>query len=189
MIHILELDPLGVFICDALLQDEDATYPLNWTQQSPPVGFIKPALDGTRNHETGEWAGVWVEAAAVDPVEALNTAKLAAYSRNNSAYDRANSEVTKNYPQSEKDTWPTQDREIKAYQANPTGALTPWIDTAALHRGISRELYIEKTLAKITQFEQVSAYLTGRRQGFEDQIKAATDAASVDLMVFTYSLA
>ncbi|WAC45565.1 hypothetical protein OU997_05180 [Pseudomonas sp. SL4(2022)] len=94
---------------------------------------------------------------------------------NNIEYERATLAVTAGYPQLEKDTWPTQDKESKAWLADPDNALTPWIDRAALTRGIDRVEYLRRTLAKAQQFEMVSSYLTGTRQKYEDQIKAGAD--------------
>lgn len=115
-------------------------------------------------------------------------AKKAAIASNNAAYNAATRSITADYPQLEKDTWPTQDKEIKAYQANPETALTPWIDTAAAVRGLSRADYISRTVTKVALFEQASAYLTGLRQKYEDQIKAATTVAAVEALTFVYSL-
>ena len=95
--------------------------------------------------------------------------------RNNAAYEGATLAITADYPQLEKDTWPTQDKESKAWLAKPDTALTPWIDRAALTRGIDRVEYLRRTLAKAQQFEMVSSFLTGTRQKYEDQIKAGGD--------------
>lgn len=120
--------------------------------------------------------------------EVLLELKDAAVKRNNTAYNLVTLSITKNYPQLEKDTWPTQDKEIKAWQTDPANALTPWIDTAASVRGLTREDYLARTIAKVQQFEQVSAYLTGLRQKYEDQIKAASSAAELNLLEFVYNL-
>lgn len=95
-------------------------------------------------------------------------------SENNAAYEKATLAITADYPQLEKDTWPTQDKESKAWVADPENALTPWIDRAAATRGIDRAEYLRRTLAKAQQFEMVSSYLTGTRQKYEDQIKAGS---------------
>ncbi len=94
---------------------------------------------------------------------------------NNERYESATRAITADYPQLEKDTWPTQDKESKAWVADPDNALTPWIDRAALTRGIDRAEYLRRTLAKAQQFEMVSSYLTGTRQKYENQIKAGAD--------------
>lgn len=92
--------------------------------------------------------------------------------RNNDAYAQAVVALTADYPQLEKDTWPTQDKESEAWVDSPTTALTPFLDRAAFERGIGREDYIRRTLIKARQFVIMSSFLTGRRQKYEDQIKA-----------------
>lgn len=104
--------------------------------------------------------------------KAAEIATKEALKSNNDAYTAATNAITADYPQLEKDTWPTQDKESKAWVADPDNALTPWIDRAATRRGISREEYLRRTLAKAWQFEVISAELSGARQGYEDQIKA-----------------
>jgi hypothetical protein len=91
---------------------------------------------------------------------------------NNGAYETATIALTANYPQLEKDTWPTQDAESRAWLDDPLGAVTPWVDRAAAVRGIDRDEYLRRTLLKARQFVIMSAWLTGRRQGFEDAIRA-----------------
>lgn len=91
---------------------------------------------------------------------------------NNSAYEQATRALTADYPQMEKDTWPTQDQECTAWLNDPVGAVTPWVDLAAVERGISREEYMRRTLIKSRQFKLLSAFLTGRRQRYEGLIKA-----------------
>lgn len=96
---------------------------------------------------------------------------------NNAAYSTATRALTADYPQLEKDTWPTQDSEAAAWVALPDAASTPWVDLAASERGIDREEYLRRTLVKAKQFKILSAFLTGRRQKFEDAIKAGEDPA------------
>lgn len=112
------------------------------------------------------------EQVAEDTSKALRTSRL---SSNTTAYNEATMALTADYPQLEKDTWPTQNEEASAWVADPVGAATPWIDRAAAERGIEREEYIRRTLIKARQFKVMSAFLTGRRQRYEDQIKAGND--------------
>ena len=110
--------------------------------------------------------------AAYNHASAVIPARIAA---NNASYNAATMALTADYPQLEKDTWPTQNEEASAWVADPAGAATPWIDRAAAERGIDREEYIRRTLIKARQFKVMSAFLTGRRQKYEDQIKAGND--------------
>lgn len=91
--------------------------------------------------------------------------------RNNAAYEAAIAIMTSAYPQAEISTWEVQRQEAAAWQAD-SGAPTPWIDVAAAVRGVDRVEYLTRTLAKAGAFAQASAWLTGRRQAIEDQIKA-----------------
>ena len=100
-----------------------------------------------------------------------------ALAENNTAYTAATRALTADYPQLEKDTWPTQDSEAAGWVADPETARTPWVDLAASERGLDREEYLRRTLVKAKQFKVLSAFLTGRRQKFEDAIKAGEDPA------------
>lgn len=132
-----------------------------------------PILDGGLLYVAGVSQDA-LEAAvsAYDPAISQRPARLSA---NNDAYSFATAALTADYPQLEKDTWPTQNEEASAWVADPAGAATPWIDRAAAERGIEREEYIRRTLIKARQFKVMSAFLTGRRQKYEDQIKAGND--------------
>lgn len=118
----------------------------------------------------------WLAAGGVpepaDPVQLSVEQKL---QLNNTAYERATGALTTDYPDMEKDTWPTQDQESAAWLDKPAGAETPWIDRAALERGIDREEYLRRTLVKSRQFKLLSAFLTGRRQRYEGLIKAGQE--------------
>lgn len=90
---------------------------------------------------------------------------------NNAAYNTATKSITGEYPDSEKDTWPSQKAESEAWVWDAT-AKTAWIDRASAVRGLEREDYLRRTLAKAYQFRELSAFLTGLRQSYEDAIKA-----------------
>ena len=127
------------------------------------------------------WAGNLSDLAAFSGIEIARFAfdqdsiRPERLDANNGAYEAATVALTADYPQLEKDTWPTQNEEASAWVADPAGAATPWIDRAAAERGIDREEYIRRTLIKARQFKVMSAFLTGRRQKYEDQIKAGGD--------------
>lgn len=110
----------------------------------------------------------------LSPAQSAEDIKRARLQANNAAYSVATVAITADYPQLEKDTWPTQDQEAAAWLASPD-ALTPWIDRAAVERGIDREEYLRRTIVKSRQFKALSSFLTGRRQKYEDQIKTGGD--------------
>lgn len=106
---------------------------------------------------------------------------------NNSAYDAAIGKLTSDYPAAEIATWERQRAEVVAWAADST-ATTPWIDIAATARGLDRDEYLARTLAKVNAFAMASAYLTGRRQGIDDQLRAATTAEELAAVAIDYTL-
>ncbi|MCQ4311693.1 hypothetical protein NAV33_07265 [Pseudomonas stutzeri] len=143
---------------------------VRWTSDLCPHGLYAAVYEGgTADEVTGEvTGGTWVETGGPDS-EALKNGRM---TLNNDAYSTATRALTADYPQLEKDTWPTQDKESTAWVADPEGAITPFLNRAASERGIGREEYIRRTLIKAKQFVIMSSFLTGRRQKYEDQIKS-----------------
>jgi hypothetical protein len=125
--------------------------------------------------------------AAASQAEALIWSRTDKVSTNNAEYEAAISAMTSDYPAAEISTWDRQRAEAVAWGADPSAA-TPWIDIAASARGLDRDTYLARTLAKVTAFAAVSAYLTGRRQGIDDQIRAAATAEQLAAVVIDYSL-
>ena len=117
----------------------------------------------------------------------LDTKKAAAIQLNNQAYQNAIRFMTQEYPEAEIATWERQREEVLAWELNKN-ASTPWIDIAAMARGLGRIDYLERTLAKVNKFAIISAYLTGRRQGIDDAIKRAINESELTNVQVDYSL-
>ncbi|GEM_PF-1412035 len=117
----------------------------------------------------------------------LTQAKVAAIAANNAAYEAAIALMTADYPSSEIATWERQRAEALAWEADPA-APTPWIDLAASARGLDRDQYLSRTLAKVQAFARASAWLTGLRQGADDAIRAADSVAAVHAVAIDYTL-
>lgn len=161
------------------IADEFAQLPDRST--SKPV----PLLSGS---EVAQWTGAdWLVLSESPALPAVPEPGIRAQllADNNAAYEAATASHTADYPELEKDTWPTQDQEAAAWVADPADAATPWADLAATERGIAREEYLRRTLVKAKQFKILSAFLTGRRQRFEDAIKAG----EVPVLDYTLTLA
>lgn len=153
----------------------------------PLTGRLEKAVHGNPELVAGTWQGTWLlqpltatEEAQVVEAERVNAgaARVEALKRNNFAYESAINTLTAGYPQSEIATWERQRAEALAWNADPA-ALTPWIDTAATARGITRTDYLSRTYTKAVQFAQASAHLTGLRQRYEREITEAANPASV----------
>lgn len=121
----------------------------------------------------------WLAAGGVPlPAEQRPAAEIAATLRQALAveYRRRMQVIAAGYPLSERESWPVQTEEARALEAAPA-ATTPWIDAAALARGLDRLVLAERIRAKDDAYRQVHGLLTGTRQRIEDQIDAAADDA------------
>lgn len=159
-------------------------------ERSTPTKPMK--LTGT---QVAQWQGQWVKLAArpvspdpqPEPEPSVGDLRPAAIEKNNAAYEAAIGVMTCDYSTAEITTWERQRAEAVAWGADPA-APTPWIDIAATARGLDRDEYLARTLAKVNAFAVASAYLTGRRQGIDDQIRAATTAEELAAVVIDYTL-
>ncbi|NLY16658.1 MAG: hypothetical protein GXZ05_09830 [Gammaproteobacteria bacterium] len=129
----------------------------------------------------------YTSALDAEMISRLERARVDATAANNAAYEQAIALMTADYPPAEIQTWERQRAEALAWNEDAS-AETPWIDLAALARGLDREEYLVRTLAKVSAFAQASAWLTGRRQGIDDAIRAATSAVEVRAVVIDYAL-
>lgn len=104
----------------------------------------------------------------------------AAHARINTAYESAVMELTAGYPQNEIASWPKQEAEARAWIADNNTA-TPWIDSAAAARGISKEEFITKVIAQADALAPLHGALSGKRQNLRDQIDALADPTQAAL--------
>lgn len=171
---------------DSLLA-EWGVYRVNPTDR-PGVDLTKTVTEGTPVLQDGKWVQTWVitDASPEEISERTRTMREGLTQQNNDAYEQALAQMTVDYPASEIATWERQRAEVIAWQADNTAA-TPWIDLAASARGLDRTEYLTRTLAKVQAFTQASAWLTGRRQGIDDAIRAAT-LEELQAITIDYSL-
>jgi hypothetical protein len=133
-----------------------------------------------------DWSGP-VPVAIDPPAPTLAEVRTQKLTQLNSEVQAVAAQLTAGYPDFEISTWPDQQAEVLAWKANATAA-TPCIDALSGFRGIPRELYLQKTLAKVEAFRKAGWYLAGTRQKYEDQIKAASDMAALNAITFTFTL-
>lgn len=156
--------------------------------QGTPTGWVNTEPPALAEGEAAQWSGRWAVTMAVAiPGPSLTELRSVAVKSNNAKYEAAIGQLTRDYPAAEITTWERQRAEAVAWGADPDAA-TPWIDIAASARGLARGEYLARTLAKVTAFAGASAYLTGRRQGIDDQIRAATTAEELAAVVIDYTL-
>ena len=154
-------------------------------------GFVYRLRDGVRatipladdpglppNPDAVEYRA-WLAAGGVPlPAELRPAAEIAATLRQALAveYRRRMQVIAAGYPLSERESWPVQTEEARALEADSSAA-TPWIDAAALARGLDRLVLAQRIREKDDAYRQVHGLLTGTRQRIEDQIDAVADDA------------
>ena len=151
---------------------EGAAAPAGWTFTPPP-----PAEQGKAAKWTGSgWVLVdyaeYLAAKAVsdaDAVDALRKAKLAAA---NAECDRRINAIVATYPSAEVMTFPKQEAEALAFQANPATP-TPLIDALVTSRAIPKGVLAGRIVSKANDFAAKSGAIIGYRQKLEDAINAA----------------
>lgn len=134
-----------------------------------------------QNPDFLEYKG-WLAAGGVPlPAELRPADEIAAGLRQTLAaeYRKHIQVIAAGYPLSERESWTVQTEEARALESDEAAA-TPWIDAAALARGLDRAVLAKRILAKDAKYRQIHGELTGTRQRIEDQIDAlAGDAETL----------
>ena len=142
-----------------------------------PPGAVYDELPAAQEGHTRMWRGSWVQVPDADvPPAAAPTVVSADQLRTalTAEYERRMQAIAAGYPPSERESWPAQTSEATALIADPQAA-TPWIDSAAVARGVDRFGLALRVVAKDAQYRVFSGTLSGVRQRIEDQIDAAGD--------------
>ncbi len=125
-----------------------------------------------------QFIDAWSAAAPQPPAPApLPEPKIAALNRVNGAYQAAIAAMTADYPRDEIESWPKQEAEARAWLADPSVA-TPWMDGAAMSRGISKPQLVARIMDRANRFAAGHGQLTGKRQKLRDQITALGEGYS-----------
>jgi hypothetical protein len=98
------------------------------------------------------------------------------------ASDAAMAALPSRYSEHEKLSWPKQEQEAKALQADPE-APAPLLRGIAATRGIALEALQAKVLANVGASEAATAFILGTQQKYEDEIAAAATIEEVQLVV------
>ena len=96
----------------------------------------------------------------------------------NHAYSTKIKEIASKYPNTERDTWSIQQSEWVEWVKDPQNAKTPFVDTIAQARGITRE----EMLNKIGENVKLFAYLLGLKQQYLDKVNKATTEDELKLI-------
>jgi len=101
----------------------------------------------------------------------------------NTSFELAMGELVTGYPEREIASWPQQEKEARAYLADPA-ASTPLLDALAAARGVTKDALAAKIVTKADQFAAAAGALIGKRQALEDAINAAQTVAGVEAVVW-----
>ncbi len=119
----------------------------------------------------------------ITAAEKFDQARQAKLSEINSAFEQAASALTSGYPEAERMTWATQQKEALAW-ASDENAPTPYLDGLAAARGITPQEMRQKTLDQTQLFMQASQQLVGKRQRLRDQVQSATSPEELALITW-----
>jgi hypothetical protein len=100
-----------------------------------------------------------------------NQMKMAVLARIDAAYQAAIDAMSADYPLGEVGSWPKQEAEANAWTLD-SNAATPWLDSAAAGRGMSKAELAAKIVANAALFVPAHGRLTGKRQKLRDQVAA-----------------
>lgn len=90
-------------------------------------------------------------------------------------------------PDFEVRTWIIQGEEARAWKANPN-APTPNLDQIAKARGVPADLLKQKAYEKSIAFASLTAFVAGKRQGYEDAINRVPTVEEVHDLIFDFTL-
>lgn len=89
----------------------------------------------------------------------------------NNCYSSVISNLVKDYPSYERESWHRQEKEAKDWSLN-NDVETPYCTNLANARGIPREYLLSRILINVRNYEVAHAYYTGIRQSKETALKS-----------------
>ena len=123
------------------------------------------------------------------PPFVLDDAKTTKLAEINKKASEALTSLTTLYPRFEIDSWPTQEAEAHAWDAN-NSAPTPLIDLMVANRpSVDKPTLVSRIIANVADYKALSGVVIGKRQAFEDELNTLSDTATqadIDAIVVTF---
>lgn len=119
-----------------------------------------------------------INEADLPPLE-LAAAKHHKLAELKSAADAEVAPTRNQYPDFERETWPYQESEARAWTAD-NNAPTPTLSGIEQTRGKSVSYLAPKVIEKADQYRALAASVSGKRQALADAVEAATTVADVE---------
>ncbi|MFV2028887.1 hypothetical protein [Neisseria sp. S1] len=91
-----------------------------------------------------------------------------------------------NVPKFERQSWPLQAAEAKAWAADKAAA-TPLLDQIAASRGMDAAKLKAAALRKALAYERLTAHVAGQRQALQAKIEAAKTQDALDKIVIEFT--
>lgn len=141
------------------------------TYDSGGLQSLSCNFDDTLIKEAGVWrvkinADLFMEARAIKKREI------------NAGTSQALSSITSLYTREEMDSWPTQEAEAKAWNADNTAA-SPFIDSlVANNAGIDKASTVNKILTNALTYKTASGAVIGKKQALMDAVNALPDTST-----------
>ncbi|MFV2030716.1 hypothetical protein [Neisseria sp. S1] len=90
-------------------------------------------------------------------------------------------------PKFERQSWPLQAAEAKAWSTNKSAA-TPLLDQIAASRGMNADKLKAAALRKALAYEKLTAHVAGQRQKLQTRIESANTQADLEQIIITFTL-
>lgn len=123
-------------------------------------------------------AGAWVLDAAKVTAQ-LERVRAEARTRIDSAYEATIGMIAASYPPTERDSWPKQEAEARAWVANNL-APTPLLSAIAVARGTTLANISTRVIANADAYAVYAGGVIGKRQARMSQVDAATTVAGLE---------
>ena len=111
--------------------------------------------------------------------QALKDSRAAALTRIDASFEAAAAALVAGYPTAERLTWPVQQAEALAWEAD-NATPTPYLDQLAVGRQVTPEEMRALTLGAVRTFLSASPALVGKRQRLRDEALEAKTIAALE---------
>lgn len=119
-------------------------------------------------------------------ISAEKSAKLAEINRQAQAFVNELARID-DTPEFERETWPIQREEVKAWQIDPH-APTPTLALIAQVRGVPLDVLRQKAFEKAMAYQTVAAVVAGQRQAYEDRLNMVETLEQIQAIEPVYQL-
>ena len=148
------------------------------------VREIAPVLTALGTYEQSwEVYALSTEQAQDNLDAAVEHARTVALTRINDAYSERTRVLSTGYPPEERESWPVQVQESQIILSGDTETATPWVDSAAAAREITREAMANLIAAQDSAYRTYHGALSGIRQRLRDEINAVPGDVASDIDV------